>query len=565
MRRRLVALSVLLGGLLGAGTVLAASASAHASVVASDPVDGARLAAAPSSVTIAFDEAVGLGGGGYLHVVDSHGTRVDSGSAAHPGGDGRKVAVALKAGLGDGTYTESFRVVSADSHPVAGTVRFVVGNGVLSAAPSGTSTVNHTVSTALDLSRWVSFAGFAALGGGWLLLTVWPQGRDERRARRLVWSGWGLVALGAVLEVLLQGPYTAGTGLGDLANRTLLDATLHSNYGHYHSLRLLLLGALAVLLGWALSRERSRIEHVAWPLAAGVALTFSGAGHAATTSPAALSIAADAVHVTSMAAWIGGLTMLLFAVLPRREPGELAAVLPVVSRVSLTAVVLMAVTGTYAAWRGVGTWDAVFSTAYGEIVAFKVLLFVVIIAVATVSRRVVQQRWAPMRVAYAMSDTELSAESEAPDVPLAVSAVRIRRAVLAEVLVAFVVLGATSLLVAQPRGKEALAVAHQRPVSASSALGKGQSVTVTIDPGTHGTVTANVEVDGGAKPTSVTGTAALPSKQLGPIPLGLRPTGPDQYGASGVQLPSAGDWVIQLIVSTSEFDATTTDVHLHLY
>jgi copper transport protein len=565
MRRRLLALSLLLGGLFGVGIAVATSASAHATVVSSDPVNGARLAAAPKSVTITFDESVGLGSGGYLHVVDSTGKRVDTGSATHPGGDGRKVSVALKAGLGDGTFTESFRIVSADSHPVAGTVRFVVGNGVLSAAPIGSASVDHTVSGLFDVTRWASFAGFAVLGGGWLLLTVWPQGRDERRARRLVWSGWGLATIGAVVELLLQGPYAAGTGLGDLGNRTLIDATLHSDYGHYHSIRLLLLGAVALLLGWAFSRERSRLEHAAWPLMAGVALTFSATGHAATTSPAALSIAADAVHITSMAAWMGGLAMLLVAVLPRRDPDELAAVLPAVSRVSFTAVVLMAATGTYAAWRGVGTWGAVFSTTYGLIVAFKVLLFLVIVAVATVSRRVVQQRWAPMRVAYAMSDTEVSAPVDAPDVPVEVSTGRIRKAVLAEVLVAFVVLGATSMLVAQPRGKEALAVDHQRPVSASSSLGSGRTATVTIDPGTHGTITADVEIHGGAQPTSVTGTATLPSKQLGPIPLGLRPTGTDQYGASGVQLPSAGDWVIELVVSTSEFDATTTDIHLHLY
>ena len=64
---------------------------------------------------------------------------------------------------------------------------------------------------------------------------------------------------------------------------------------------------------------------------------------------------------------------------------------------------------------------------------------------------------------------------------------RLRRSVYVEVLVALVVLGLTAVLVAEPRGKEALAAQDREPVSASAPLGGGASVTVTSDPGTHGT------------------------------------------------------------------------------
>jgi len=223
MRRRLPALLVLLGAILGIGLALAGGASAHATVVGSDPVDGSRLTSVPGVVTITFDESVGLGGAGYLHVIDEGGQRVDSGSAFHPGGNGAKIADKLKSGLGDGTYTGSYRVLSADSHPIAGTVRFVVGNGGLRAAAVDSSTVNPRTSVMFDIARWTSFAGFALLGGAWLLLSVWPQGREDRRARAIVWTGWGVTALGAIAELLLQGPYAAGTGPSDLAKWSLLD------------------------------------------------------------------------------------------------------------------------------------------------------------------------------------------------------------------------------------------------------------------------------------------------------------------------------------------------------
>jgi copper transport protein len=544
--RRLGALIGLLAALLGVAFVLAGAASAHATLVSSDPIDGSRLKAVPGVVTMTFDEQVGLGSLGYLHVVDQSGKRVDVGAAYHPGGDGTKIAANLKSGLGDGTYTESYRVISADSHPVAGTVRFVVGNGVLSATVVSTATVNATLSIVFDVARWVSFAGFAVLGSLWLLLTVWREGRDDLRARRIVWFGWGLTVVGAVAEVLVQGPYAAGEGISAVPKWTLLDATLHTDYGQYLCGRLVLLGVLGLVLGAMLQpgeEWRTRLEHASWPLVVALAFTFSAVGHPNTTNPRWVSVPADMLHLLAMAAWVGGLVLLVGAVLPRHEPDELRVVLPVFSPVAFVAVVVLAITGLYEAWRGIGTIHAIFSTTYGLLVVTKVVLFVGLIALGNLSRVAIQRRLG-----------ETSERSE-----------RVRRAVLVEIVLAIGVLVATSVLVAEPRGKEAIGIREARPRAASAALGGGRTITVTVDPGKHGTITASVALSPGVEPQSVTGTAALPSQELGPIPLGLAANGTDLYGASGLVLPAAGNWVFTLIVSTSEFDATTTQVTIHLY
>src|SRR4051795_9629659 len=181
-------LAVLLGALFGLALLLAAPAAAHASVVGSDPADGSRLQAAPKQVTIRFSESVGLGRVGYLHVTDQTGKRVDARAAFHPGGDATKVADQLKVGLGDGTYTASFRVVSEDSHPVAGTVRFVVGNGPLvRGSVSATSSADPGVTQLFALSRWISYGGLALLAGAWLLLPGWPGRRGDRPAPPVWW------------------------------------------------------------------------------------------------------------------------------------------------------------------------------------------------------------------------------------------------------------------------------------------------------------------------------------------------------------------------------------------
>lgn len=549
-RRRLGTLALLLAALFGTGLALAGAASAHASVVSSDPADGSRLKAAPHQVTITFDESITLGNLGYLHVTDSKGNRVDTGTASHPGGVGSKITTMLRSGLGDGTYTESYRIISADSHPVVGVVRFVVGTGVLSVAPVSGSTVNHATGAVFAFARWVSYAGFALLGGVWLLLTVWPTGRGDSHARRLLWTGWGATVLGALGELVLQGPYAAGRGPSAVGHWSLLDDTLHADYGQYHCARLLLLGAIAVLLGSVLQpRRRTRFQDAMWPLVVGVAVTFSMIGHANTTNPRWLSITADVVHLCAMAVWVGGLAMLVFAVLPRREPAELRAVLPAFSRTAFVAVIAIAVTGTYAAWRGIGAWRAVLGTNYGLLVCAKVLLFLGLIALGQLSRRAIQRRTGLVD-GGALNETTHE---------------RMRRSVLAEVALAVLVLVATAVLVDQPRGTEALAASDREPVTASASLGGGRSVTVTADPGEHGPVSLSVELSPGTRPKQITATALQADKQIGPIPIGLEPNGTDLYGASDVNLPVKGTWVITLVVTTSAFDAVTTDVKIDLH
>jgi len=229
------------------------------------------------------------------------------------------------------------------------------------------------------------------------------------------------------------------------------------------------------------------------------------------------------------------------ALLPHGDADEARSVLPVFSRVAFIAVTTLAVTGTYAAWRGVGEWHALFTTTYGWLVVLKVLLFLGIVLLGNIGRLFIRHR-------------DPAAGTE-----------RLRRSVLVEVVLAVGVLVATSVLVAEPRGKEAVAIAEARPRSASVSLGNGRVATVTFDPGKHGNIRTTVELNAGPQPEEVTATAALPAKQIGPIPLELTASGRNLYGSSGVLLPVAGTWVVQLVVTTSQFTATTATVRIHLY
>jgi copper transport protein len=568
VRRRLLALLIALGGLLGLALVLAPAASAHATVVGSTPVDGSRLKTIPSTVEIDFDESVTIGGSlGYLHVIDQAGRRVDVGTTVHPGGDGSKISIGLKPGLGDGTYTGSFRVISADSHPVSGAIRFVVGNGSLAAAAITPSTVNHTTSLLFDVVRWTAFAGLALLGSAWLMFSFWTAGRDDLRARRLVRAGWWISVLGAAAELLIQGPYAAGLSPSSLFNASLLDATLHTTYGTAHALRLIALGLLGAILGTLLRRVepgRGRLEQAGGLLVVGVAVSFASSGHAASEHPEWLATLSDTLHLVAMAVWFGGLIVLAVALLPRREPDELRAVLPNFSRVAYVCVAVLAVTGTYQAILGIGSWRAVTETTYGLLVMLKIGLFGLLLALGNLSRGVVQRRWVQLPTAYAMADTvvsdgELAVEDE-PEQDVS----PLRRSVLVELVVAAGVLAASAVLTASPPGASGLITRDSKPQTVTAQLGDGQSVAVTLSSRRHGDLAVTLTPSAGLKPESLTATAAQNAQHIGPLTIPLTQAA-GAYSASGVLFPAAGAWVITLNVRTSQFNATVADVTVTLH
>ena len=93
-------------------------ASAHASLVSSNPKAGVVLQRAPAKVSFTFDEK--LGTPAVIVVTGPDGTRVDHGPT-HVAANVADVAVSVAQ---KGSYDAAYRVVSADGHPVAGQVTF---------------------------------------------------------------------------------------------------------------------------------------------------------------------------------------------------------------------------------------------------------------------------------------------------------------------------------------------------------------------------------------------------------------------------------------------------------
>ncbi|MGH3359306.1 MAG: copper resistance CopC family protein [Nocardioidaceae bacterium] len=122
LRLPAVAAIALCGVLLAVGTM--PQASAHATLVSSDPKDGSSLKAEPTTTTITFSEDVATPA--QLQVTAPDGTELAEGE---PTVDGTTVSQPLLTSGQSGRYTLAYRVVSADGHPVSGELTYNVSRG----------------------------------------------------------------------------------------------------------------------------------------------------------------------------------------------------------------------------------------------------------------------------------------------------------------------------------------------------------------------------------------------------------------------------------------------------
>ncbi|NWF79349.1 MAG: copper resistance protein CopC [Chloroflexi bacterium] len=121
---------VLLTLVVGTGVALA-----HADLISSNPAAGARLAAAPATITLVFSEEL-KPEGNLVTVTDASGAQVGAGDTALDLNDPGRVSltVSLKPGLGDGVYTVNWTNASTDGHAETGSFTFTVG-AAAAAAP----------------------------------------------------------------------------------------------------------------------------------------------------------------------------------------------------------------------------------------------------------------------------------------------------------------------------------------------------------------------------------------------------------------------------------------------
>ena len=536
-------------GISGSLVVMAPAVQAHAVLEQTDPAAGAVVATAPAQVTLRFGEQVAVQPGS-VRVFDPHLHRVDVGGTRHIAGRGSVVGVGLPHTLPAGTYTVTWRVISADSHPVDGSFTFSIGHP--STVEGSVAQQNHgsrAVGILLGAARLAGYAGLVCCAGaGLMLLALWPAGRRLAASRRLVWFGWACLVVSAVATLLLEGLYGQGLSLAHIGDHHVVDATLHTRFGVIVAVRLGLVVVAGALLRRTLSARRSQPGY-AWSTAdrvatAGVAavllaalLTWPPAGHAGVGMQVPLALVSDAVHVLAMSCWIGGLVLLVMTLRREDLSAEHLGVLTKFSRVAFWCVTAIAASGLYQSWRDAGTLDALTATTFGKLLLAKVAGFAVLVYLGSQARRWLRRDGGTRQV--------------------------LRRGLLLEASLGVVILVLTSFLVNVEQAREAYAAPLLKTITSENL-----DVQVFVSPAK--TEPSQIHVyaytpAGTPVPLfAVTATITLTSRQLGPLPVTFTDVGPG-HDIANLSWPATGRWQLDLALQTGPVSTSTLQITVPIH
>ena len=586
------------GAAFGVIASTATRAEAHALVVSTSPAVDSVVERSPARVEIQFSEPVELAFGA-LRVFDTDRNRVDEGASEHVDGAADTVSVSLKPDLPEGTYTATYRVISADSHPIDGGFVFHIGEpgpqpkGLVAELTGNLGGGGGGATAAFAVARWMLLAALVVLGGAlFFSVAVWERatgpaldrGPDTelafaKRYERIAEGAWVIALATTLISLPLQAVVAGGVAFSSAVSPEVVGQVALTRFGRVALLRLGLLvvvGALALLVHGhgseragerraaspSVGAARAHTNTPPWLLVVGAAVmvvllaTPGLAGHAGTTPPVALNLTADALHVSAAAAWLGGLVALLLAAVPATRrldgPARAAVLAPVVGRFSdtaLVAVAVIAITGVFRSWFEVGGLGPLFGSGYGLTLVAKVAVFAPLVGLGVVNRR-----WSKPRL------DEAARRGSEYGAPLAL----LRRVVRGEVALGVVVVALTAVLTTLPPARVA---AGGGPFTATVPLG-GDNLAVLVDPARIGRnevhLTLTTPQGEAVRVRGMSVSFALPANDIGPIEARGRKLGMGHFVVQGRQLSIEGAWILTIHVRLSRFDEKSARVRVEV-
>ncbi|TIT11643.1 MAG: copper resistance protein CopC [Mesorhizobium sp.] len=493
-------------------------AFAHAALVTTDPADGVVLAQSPAHFSLTLSEPVSPL---VLTLVQPDGTPVPLTSFRL---SGQTVEIDNPQRLGSGTHVLSWRVISADGHPVGGSVLFSIG--APSVAPAVSEVVDRGLRSAIWIGKIFLYVGlFLGVGGAFAIAWLAKAGRSGRRfvitailcglvAAPLSLGFQGLDALGAPLVRLAQ-PGVWQAGLGTSFGRTVLAALVALGLG------------LLTLVG---PRGGAKLFALAGLAAVGAALAASE--HASAAEPRWLTRPMVFLHGAGIALWIGALAPLGLAI--RQKPVEAAPFLHRFSQAILSVVAMLAATGIVLAVIQVQAPAALLETAYGRLLLVKLTLLFFLFTLAATNR------W------------KLTGPAEAGETEVQR---RLVRSIGIEMLIVLAIFGIAAGWRFTPPPR-ALAIAAAQPASVHIHTPKAMA-DLSITPGHVGPVAASMVIMTGdfgpLDASQVTLVLSKPDAGIEPIKRAATMRGDGTWRVDDLVIPVPGRWTARLDILISDF------------
>ncbi|MGW3116972.1 copper resistance CopC/CopD family protein [Streptomyces sp. NPDC001107] len=398
MRRRAPSLLALLLAALAALLFAAPPASAHTELESSAPKDGTRLPHTPATVRLTFSEPV--------DPTDVHIRAVGKQLAVSRGDDGNdtiEVTVPRIPEQGQSTDHGDLRLIwqvldMEDGHLTSGTLSYRLTAKAGRPAEAAVPKPSEEVHSAWVTARWAGYLSLALFVGGLAFLALlWPQGAWDRRTRRVLTLSWTAGLAASLLAPGLQGAYGTMRTLGDVFRPGTYTDLLTTEVGVVAACRVLMWVLAAIALTALLQSGDRAARSPGWrvgALAVGLGLlrTTSMTGHNSEGTHPGWGAVADLVHLLGVSLWLGGLTVLLLGVLPRRRPDELSAVVTGYSTLAGVSVAAIVAAGAVLTWQVVGSFDALFHTGYGQLLLVKLAVLAAVLLIAQRSRGWVRTR-----------------------------------------------------------------------------------------------------------------------------------------------------------------------------
>lgn len=586
-----------------------ASTLAHAEFLRSDPVSGTALSSPPARIDIWFSEKVAPGVS-TIRVYDRERRQVETNTSIVDPNDARHLSLDLPS-LDPGVYTVVWANVSSDDgHPDKGGFAFTVsaspGSSVPSAAPADvTTSTTDLVGAQSDslaqgvnlIASWLAILAFVLAGGGALfLLTCLAPALRQPGAGAAFWTKMtrrfalialavaGIGAIAALASLLAKANIVTGQSIGQILSSGVLGAMLAPWSGRVWIAReAAFVAILAVPLAWLLRARRGGAEQpgksgslalavIALLGAAGLAFqaldSHLAAGHVARHGP--LGTVALALHLVAVGAWVGGLGVGALLLLPvwRGLDGELRRAIStnVIARFSilaLTSVALIALSGLYVTVLMLPSASDLLSSAYGQALDLKIVLFVVLILIGALNRKTLAG------LAAAAPPALEEAVNRAGD--------RLLKAMRREFVIAGVVILAAAIMLSVGPPSVALrfgttnltttvsfppaatsagtrvAVGSETATYHSEAQAGDLSVTLNVDPtvaGAANTFTLTVNEMNGTPVSGAEVKLWLTAKafDMGTQTLKAEPSGPGVYRVQAPVLAAPGEWDTQVVI-----------------
>lgn len=359
--------------------LLPKAAFAHAYIVKSTPAENQELKKAPAEIKIEFNEAI-QNGFHSITVRNSSGERVDSGKTEIDPQNAKIMTVKLKPKLKDDIYSAEWRAVSADGHPVSGTIPFSIGNiqGGLPKDQQNQASGLPAADTVME--RVLLYTGFSLFMGAALLQLVWHRpengwpGDKRRRLKRIKNAALILTGAAIIIQLPLQTKANAGVSWSGAFQPSLLQETLLNTTGGM--LWLINIAIIAVLV-FCSNRKGLKSAILSLFLFAGLLFVKSLDGHAASTSAGYMTIVMNFIHLNAASIWTGGLAMfVLFFGKDWLKPDK-SVIWETIRRFSpwaLASAGLLIFSGLFNSFFIVHTLDNLLGTAYGKALLVKAAL-----------------------------------------------------------------------------------------------------------------------------------------------------------------------------------------------